>query len=205
MLSYFSNSETVLLSSEVFSIVDNIGILNINKIAVKNNITIIVIAMVRDLYGYFWSGYSQTIKRGKETRSFIDNARERPLCLDRIYEYAKIGELKIFHYNSMNNILEPFIALGLLKSTKQKGLKAVNIALSNRQMSLVKIANLFLPVKYTSIISDLISSRNKPIVPPHNEEVNRFLVASYTDIVNKFNQDFNLNLKVGYYQGRNLQ
>jgi hypothetical protein len=196
--SYFEFQEDVVISSEMFAVINSDGIGYIGKLAKKYSVDLTIIAFVRDLYEYFWSGYSQTIKRSGETRTFLENARERPLCIDSIYEYSKTGRMDLSHYNRTSNILEPFIRLGVLKEVWSKKIPEKNIALTKNQMRTVKLLNKFLPQKLVSILSDFLSINNKRNVIQYDEQVDRYLIETHSSTIKAFNEYFGLNVKVGY-------
>jgi hypothetical protein len=195
--SYIEANSNTLISSEIFSTFTDAEIKYLKELAEKFKVKLTIVCYVRDVYDYYWSGYSQTIKRGGEFRGFIDNAKERPICIDRIFAYSAIGDMKIFHYDSLDDISAPFVELGVLRS-QEKYKQKINVALTPRQMTVVKVLNRLLSVRIVSLISDRISQKNKPTPPPYNKEVEQFLFDNYASLIKKLNDTYSIDVKLTY-------
>lgn len=201
----FQKNKNVLLSSEVFSTLNYDDILFFENTLKLNEINIKIIVFVRNLYSFYLSGYSQTIKRGGETKSFIKNAIEREPLLDKIFFFDKIGEVNVFEYDLLENILYPFYQLKLISQELLNNKeKKINKSLSLNQLIFFKFLNKFLSKTIVSIFADFVSIFNTKTLNLYDKEVEDYLLREYEELVLSFNVKFNTNVQISYDEKKNL-
>lgn len=196
--SFFLNHNLVFISSEQLSTLEDTDTDFLYKSLKPLGINIITIIFIRDLYDFFWSGYSQTVKRGGETRSFYKNALQRKPLLNKPSQFETIGKVIVKKYSKEKDIFQDlFSELGLISGNfGEFKFQKINQALTVTQLNFVRLLNIIFPVSVVSRIADFISQNNKGYIPPKDISVLNFLKDMYFEEVCSLNKKYNTNIKI---------
>lgn len=194
----FSNNTNVFVSSEMLSNLVLEDILLLRGILKDLEIKPISIFFLRDLYDFYFSGYSQTIKRGGETRSFFENACDRQPLLDKPLIFKELGEVLVFKYEkNADNFQKLFNTIGLkTEAFKNFKIKKINKSLSHSQIKFFRMLNNIFPPTIISFFADRLSIYNKPQKYFRDQDVIKYLNNKYAKQIKAINYEFNINLSV---------
>lgn len=194
----FKHNKNVFISSETLSNLKREHIVLLKDVLNELSVMPISIFFIRNLYEMYLSGYSQTVKRGGESRSFIDNAMERECLLDRPFLFKELGDVLVFKYcKNKDNFQNLFNFINLQTGTfKDFKIKKINNALNISQIRFFRILNKFLPPTLVSYFADRISIYNKSHEEIIDAKVIKFLKDNYSEDVDKINSEFLIDLKI---------
>lgn len=194
----FKHNKNVFISSETLSNLKREHIVLLKDILNELCVIPISIFFLRDLYEMYLSGYSQTVKRGGESRSFLDNAIERECLLDRPFLFKELGDVLVFKYcKNKDNFQNLFNFINLQTgSFKDFKIKKINNALNMTQIRFFRILNKFLSPTLVSYFADRISIYNKSHEKIIDKEVIKFLKDNYSRDINNINSEFMIDLRI---------
>jgi hypothetical protein len=143
---HFGTCDTALVSSESLSSAPEPAISSIRRVCAEHNISVSIVAVLRNVYDHCWSAYQQNVKRNGYYKSFqtFSEKYTNPQILYLRQWTAHFGDVTTIHYeSSRNDIVGAFLqALGLsLKTGSETVVEQINRSLSSAELELLLEVN----------------------------------------------------------------
>jgi hypothetical protein len=143
---HFGTCDTALVSSESLSSAPEPAISSIRRVCAEHNISVSIVAVLRNVYDHCWSAYQQNVKRNGYYKSFqtFSESYSNPQinCLRQWNTH--FDDIVAIHYeSSRSDIVGAFArALGLsLKTASDTVTEQVNRSLSSSELELLLQVN----------------------------------------------------------------
>lgn len=207
----------ILLSSEIFCELSLDDCAELNEFFTEENINVVIIAYVRNLYDFVFSLHSQVVKRhgcSLSFREFVFDPENQDLLIRNLNDVERFashfGNIHVIHYDEVKSSLDlAFLdAIGVdPKGIPRMSKKKVNRSLSIFELELLRRSNDLYSRTFRRDASEFSKEISDALIYAdpesetefyYDEEVGAYLEEKYGARLTKFNQRF-------FSQGRGLR
>lgn len=198
IMSYFSNENNAIISSEFFQHLTIQQLKRLVKTTSRMGIKLDVIFYVRNIAPFFQSAYDQLIKRHGEYRAIDEWVQEVKSAdhinfLKSVTTVIPMSDIHVIHYDTARtDIIDKMLeVLGIQNSSdiiyKQQRSKVVNRSLTQEERELLTFANKILGARYSQEISDMLIYQSPNVI----SKPASLSKTSIDELINTFQDDVN--------------
>ena len=170
LISYFTGLDNAICSHESFFNMSSSGWKRLREICNDNEITLSIIAFVRNVYGAYLSNYNQFVKMEGETKEFVQFVmRDNAWRLDTLRHVQELfnNQMRVIHYDShCLNLPQVFFDSAGIEfncGSAAHPIRKVNRSLTSRELQIL--------IEFNRVLGDVDAKRASKVLIAANPEV----------------------------------